>query len=1005
MNQIFFYGCVENRLDPLKLGRCQVRILGIHTENKIILPTEDLPWSYPIQPITSAGISGIGHAPIGSVEGTWVIIIFADEDQQQPMILGTIGGIPQDKTGMNTTSESDDFVSGIGTSSVSVSGSSSDLTPPEPLTENSGLIGPLAILIAKAESGKTGYNAFNRGTSGGKIIPSGGSMNLTEMQISEIMSLQALPPGSSNRLFAVGRYQCIPETLKEAVKSLNIDNTRKFNQITQDLICQEYLLSRKRKPLSVYYKSSDKTDEVLLKNAGRALAAEFASIEDPYNIGYPYGGKNGKYYRGGNRAHTMWESQIKPTLLQEWDFRNGSKPSVSSQLGEPPVENPEAPSTKAAASNILGDILKVVAEVTNIPALGELNLDGSTSSGIKGSNGIEGGFSDPTGTYPLYVKEPDTNRLAINNNIESTMIMQKEAALDIGVMIANGGTWDQSPAPYNAEYPFNHVYQSESGHILEFDDTNGSERIHLYHKTGTFVEIDSNGTQVNRIVGDGFEILERNGFVHVKGSLNVTVDGAYNLRVDNTLNLEVSGNALINIFDTTDINISGDANISVGGDFNLRAANINLESDGEVNIKSGSTTDIHSNADFNLKSDANINMESSKDSNLKASSTINIEASNDINQKALSDINMYAVNNMKTLVGSDSLLNIGKSYNTKTGGVLSLESSDKMNLSGANIDIKADSALNEDYATLSQGLNSTSIPVIASIVNNQNTATALEAGLSNLVPPADIRGTSDLPSLPALSVASRGAEVGFDDPDAGDATGYNANRVDSNIVSAGDIMADKIVLDSAKPVGNSSTVPISANCDYIFNMPIEQFNPNTKLSEYFTLGDMTKGGTRIPRKDYVVKGRNDAVGVIYKPQEIICNLKGVCINVLDPIAKKYGRDSFIITSGFRRPAQGNVPGDIGMDKATGKPAIEGGDHNRGCAVDIQFTAGRARMFQIANELVTLLPSWNQIILEYDGKSCWIHVAFKYTGNKGDYFTMNHNSKYGGTFPKGGFILI
>lgn len=958
---MFYTGCVENRLDPYKLGRCQVRILGLHTENKIDLPTDDLPWAYPVQPITSAGISGIGHAPVGPVEGSWVVIIFADDDKQQPMMLGTIGGIPQEKTGMNGGSSqygSEDLVTGIGT--ISVSGSSGALTPPDPLTEGSGIIGPLAILIAKAESGSTGYNAFNRGTSGGKIIPAGGSMDLVNMQISEIMALQALPPGSSDRLFAVGRYQCIPGTLKESVKSLNIDTTRKFNQVTQDLICQEYLLSRKRKPLSAYYKSTDKNDETLLKNAGRALAAEFSSIEDPYNLGYPYGGKNGKYYRGGNRAHTMWESQIKPTLLLEWDFRNGDTPSVASQIGEPPIENPDAPSSKSAASSLLGDILKIAAEVTNIPALGELLPDGASSSGIKDSNGISGGFMDPTGTYPLYVKEPDTNRLAINNNIESTMIIQKEAALDVGIQIANGGTWDQSPAPYNAEYPFNHVYQSESGHILEFDDTSGSERVHLYHKAGTFVEIDANGTQVNRIVGDGYEILERNGFVHVKGSLNVTVDGAYNLRVDNTLNLEVSGNALINIFDTTDINISGDANISVGGDFNLRAANINLESDGEVNIKSASTTDIHSSGDYNLKSDTTINT--------------------------------YAVNNQNVHVGNDLLSNIGNDYNTKTSGVTTIVSAGKMNLSGDNIDIKTAGAWNVDYSKSQLGTGATSIPNVNSVPDTT------EAGLSNLDPPGEIRGTSDLPTLPALSVASRGAEVGFDDPDAGDPSEYNASRINSNIVSAGDILGDKIITDSSTPVGNSSPVPVSANCDVIFNMPVEQFNPNMKLSEYFTLGDLTKGGTRIPRKDYVVKGKNDTTGVIYKPQEIICNLKGLCVNVLDPIAAKYGKDSFIITSGFRRPAQGSIPGDLGMK-------TEGGDHNRGCAVDIQFTAGRAKMFQVATELVTLLPSWNQIILEYEGTKCWIHVAFKYTGNKGEYFTMNCNNKYGGTFPKGGFILI
>ena len=991
---MYYTGVVESRMDPLMLGRCKVRIIGLHTENKIDLPTDDLPWAFPLQPITSAGISGIGHAPVGPVEGSWVVIIFADEDKQQPMMIGTIGGIPQDKEGINGGNGqygNEELVTGIGTSSVTGT-SQSDITPPDPLSEGSGIIGPLAVLIAKAESGSKGYNAFNRGTANGRIIPAGGSMELISMQVSEIMTLQALPPGNSNRLFAVGRYQCIPMTLKEAVKSLNIDTTRKFNQVTQDLLCQEYLLSRKRPPLLKYYKSSDKNDETLLKNAGRALAAEFSSIEDPYNLGYPYGGKNGSYYRGGNRAHTMWESQIKPTLIQEWDFRNGSKPTVASQIGEPPIENPEVPSTKAAASNILGDILKTAAEITNIPALGELLPDGTLSTGIKG-DGLGGdGFKDPTGTYPLYVKEPDTNRLAINNNIESTMIMQKEAALDTGVRIANGGTWDQSPPPYNAQYPFNHVWQSESGHILEFDDTQGSERVHLYHKAGTFTEIDANGSKVNRIVGDNFEIMERNGFVHVKGSLNVTVDGAYNLRVDNTLNLEVSGNALINIFDTTDINISGDANISVGGDFNLRAANINIEADNEVNIKSGTTTDIHSNADFNLKSDTNVNIESVADSNIFSNANINIEAIATINEKATADINMYAINNHNIKVDNDLSLNVTGNYNTKVTGTLTTLSSNKISISGILIDMEAIGVLNIDYATASFGNSTTIIPAIDDLKNTQLTLLAAEAGLSNLLPPGDIRGTGDLPTLPELSVTTRGAEVGFDDPDAGDSSSYNAGRINSNIVSAADVAADKIIVDSAAPIANSSTAPIGANCDLIFNMDPASFNPNMKLSEYFTLGDLTKGGIRIPRRAYPVKGQT------YTPQQIICNLKGLCTNALDPIAKKYGRDSFIITSGFRRPVVGNIPGDLGMQ-------VEGGDHNRGCAADLQFKGGPAKMFEIAKDLVTLLPTWNQIILEYDGKATWIHVAFYYTGNKGDYFTMNHGKKYGGTFPKGGFILI
>lgn len=87
----WWIGVVEDRMDPEKMGRCRVRIFGYHTDSKQILPTKDLPWATPIQPITSAAISGIGSSPLGPVEGTWVIGFFLDgEDMQQPAIFGTI---------------------------------------------------------------------------------------------------------------------------------------------------------------------------------------------------------------------------------------------------------------------------------------------------------------------------------------------------------------------------------------------------------------------------------------------------------------------------------------------------------------------------------------------------------------------------------------------------------------------------------------------------------------------------------------------------------------------------------------------------------------------------------------------------------------------------------------------------------------------------------------------------------------------------------------------------
>jgi len=102
---VWWQGVVEDRVDPLKLGRCRVRVLGYHTDNKEEndgIPTADLPWAYPSQPITSAAMNGIGTTPLGPVEGTWVFGFFRDgKNAQEPVIMGTFGGIPE--SGPNPT--------------------------------------------------------------------------------------------------------------------------------------------------------------------------------------------------------------------------------------------------------------------------------------------------------------------------------------------------------------------------------------------------------------------------------------------------------------------------------------------------------------------------------------------------------------------------------------------------------------------------------------------------------------------------------------------------------------------------------------------------------------------------------------------------------------------------------------------------------------------------------------------------------------------------------------
>ena len=100
---IWWNGVVEDRKDPLMIGRCRVRILGWHTADKAELPTDNLPWAQVVMPITSASQTGVGYAPVGPVEGTWVMGFYRDgELAQEPVMVGTLPGVPEKFAKINT---------------------------------------------------------------------------------------------------------------------------------------------------------------------------------------------------------------------------------------------------------------------------------------------------------------------------------------------------------------------------------------------------------------------------------------------------------------------------------------------------------------------------------------------------------------------------------------------------------------------------------------------------------------------------------------------------------------------------------------------------------------------------------------------------------------------------------------------------------------------------------------------------------------------------------------
>ena len=220
-----------------------------------------------------------------------------------------------------------------------------------------------------------------------------------------------------------------------------------------------------------------------------------------------------------------------------------------------------------------------------------------TMPGVPAELSQAGGFYDPAAIYPKYKNEPDVNRLAVNNeDLEHLSLTLRKATRITGIATADfdpfkaadgsdvlasaSDTFDQPTIPYAAVYPKNQVYESESGHIMEYDDTSGNERIHQRHRTGTSYEIDASGNRVEIIKGESYRLLSNKEQVQIQGQSDITIDGRHKLYInktnvqDNHYDIQVGANANINIqVDDGDVNIhtvKGKINMNAGGDYNLK---------------------------------------------------------------------------------------------------------------------------------------------------------------------------------------------------------------------------------------------------------------------------------------------------------------------------------------------------------------------------------------------------------------------------------------------------
>lgn len=151
------------------------------------------------------------------------------------------------------------------------------------------------------------------------------------------------------------------------------------------------------------------------------------------------------------------------------------------------------------------------------------------------------GFIDPTYQYPTqsYWLKPSTNKANYGN---------------INHSLNYGGSF--TGINMNFTYTTNSIYtqcntkETASGHIIQYDDTLGRERVLIKHRSGSGLEMRSDGSvlvsstnkHVLTVAADHSVIVEGDANLVYNGNLNVDVIGDYTMNIGGDYNIDVMGN-------------------------------------------------------------------------------------------------------------------------------------------------------------------------------------------------------------------------------------------------------------------------------------------------------------------------------------------------------------------------------------------------------------------------------------------------------------------------------